>query len=229
MHDGHRERVREKYKKSGLSEFADHEILEMLLFYANKRSDTNATAHNLISRFGSLSAVFEASFDELKTVDGIGEVAATLLTMVPELFRRYKQDKAKARKEITSPEQAAEYLLPHFFGLKTERCALLCLDVQSRVNNLSFISDGSLRSAQIDMRKVAQISLQCNADSVIIAHNHPGGLPIPSRSDLSSTSSMISTLKTLGVRVVDHIIISDNDWFSMASTPKFSPLFMDKT
>ncbi|MBR2957156.1 MAG: DNA repair protein RadC, partial [Clostridia bacterium] len=159
MHEGHRKRIREKYRRNGLEGFADHEVLELLLFYANKRSDTNETAHRLIKRFGSLSAVLEAPYDELVQVEDIGDVAATLITMVPALFRRYSADKVSSITEISSSQQAIDYSKPKFFGLSTERGALIFLDSQNRVKNFLFVCEGSLNATSLDIRKCVQLAL----------------------------------------------------------------------
>ncbi len=225
MHEGHRARVREKYKLSGLTGFADHEVLELLLFYANKRSDTNAAAHRLLETFGSLSAVLEAPYEELVKVPEIGDVAATLITMVPELFRRYMQNKSAKTDEIKSAEQAAEYLVPKFYGLTEERVALLCLDSQQRLNNCSFIAEGSVSLAQIDVCRAVQTALRSNASSVILAHNHPGGVAAPSQTDIATTQTLAAAFKTVGLRLSDHVILCDSESFSMASHPKFTFMF----
>ena len=227
LHAGHRERVREKFVKSGLDGFADHEILELLLFYANPRGDTNPIAHELINRFGSVSAVLEASYDDLVTVKGIGDAAATLINLMPQLFRRYSQDKADAVRNISDMKSAADYLVPRFYGFAIERVGVLCLDAQGRIKNFVFASEGSLNLAHIDPRRIAQIALQNNAESIILAHNHPDGLAVPSRSDIETTKSLINALGLINIRVADHLIISDGESFSMASSPKFAPLFMN--
>ncbi len=229
LHTGHRDRVRERYNTNGLDSFADHEVLELLLFYANKRGDTNPVAHRLIEHFGSLSAVLEASYVDLISVDGVGDSVATLITMVPQLFRRYSADKADKNGTISTPDDAKSFLVPRFFGLKSERVGIICLDTQGRVNNFVFVSEGSLKLAQIDTRKIAQLALQNNADSIIIAHNHPGGFASPSRNDVEATKLLINALSLINIRVSDHIIISDNEAFSMASTGRFSPVFMAAT
>lgn len=226
VHAGHRDRVREKYNANGLDGFADHEVLELLLFYANKRGDTNPAAHRLIERFGSLSAVLEASYDDLVRVEGIGDSAATLITMVPRLFRRYSADKVEKVKVISDFEDAKAFLVPRFFGLQNERAGIICLDSQGRINNFVFVSDGSLKLAQIDVRKIAQLALQNNADSIILAHNHPGGFASPSRNDVETTKLLINALGLINIRVADHIIISDAEAFSMAANPRFAPVFM---
>ena len=225
MHEGHRERVREKVRQTGLNGFSPHEILELLLFYACPRGDTNATAHRLMDRFGSLSAVLEAPYEELIAVNGVGDAAATLLGLVPELFRKYTADKA-AKTVMDSVDAVVNYLRPRFFGLTTEHIGILCLDISGRVNNFTFLSDGSLKLAQLDVRKAAQVALRNNAESVILAHNHPGGLPNPSRADLTTTQTLIQTFRAINIRVADHIIFSDEDYFSMSSHERFAPMFL---
>ncbi|HBL41669.1 MAG TPA: hypothetical protein DDY98_09040 [Ruminococcaceae bacterium] len=226
MHEGHRERVREKFKENGLSCFSTHEVLELLLFYSCPRGDTNATAHRLMERFGSLSAVLEAPYEELKAVEGVGDVAATLVNLVPQLFRAYTADKASKITVMDSVDAVVSFLRPRFFGLTTEHIGLLCLDITGRVNNFTFLSDGSLKIAQVDVRKAAQTALRNNAESVILAHNHPGGLPNPSRADLDTTKTLIRSFQAINIRLTDHIIFSDDAYFSMKQCERFAPIFL---
>ncbi len=226
VHAGHRARVREKYAEVGIEGFADHEVLELLLFYTNPRGDTNPIAHELIKKFGSLSGVLEAEVDDLVTVKGVGDTAATLINLMPGLFRRYSQDKVESVKTISGIESATEYLLPRFIGLNNEHVGVLCLDVQGRVKNFVFVSKGMQKFAHIDLRLVVQLALQNNADSVILAHNHPDGFTAPSRSDIEATKAVINALGAINIHVADHIIISNNEFFSMAATPRFAPMFI---
>lgn len=225
MHEGHRKRTREKYRRNGLDGFADHEVLELLLFYANKRSDTNETAHRLLRRFGSLSAVLEASYDELVQVEDVGDVAATLITMVPALFRRYSDDKVSSITEILSSQQAIDYSKPKFFGLSTERGALIFLDSQNRVKNFIFVCEGSLNTTSLDIRKCVQLALNNNASSVILVHNHPTGVASPSRADVETTQALVSAMMPIGIAVSDHIILTDSESFSMAGNERLSTIF----
>lgn len=225
MHEGHRKRIREKYRSNGLDGFADHEVLELLLFYSNKRSDTNETAHRLLQRFGSLSAVFEASYEELVQVEDIGDVAATLITMVPALFRRYSADKVSSITEIGSAQQAIEYSKPKFFGLSTERGAMIFLDTQNRVKNFMFVCEGSLNTTSLDIRKCVQLALNNNASSVILVHNHPTGVASPSRADVETTQALVTAMAPIGITVSDHIILTDSDAFSMASHERLATIF----
>lgn len=225
MHEGHRERVRDKYKANGLDGFSPHEVLELLLFYTNKRSDTNDAAHALIERFGSLTAVLEASYDELLTVEGVGDAAATLITLIPNLFRRYETEKASAVRDVTDAESAAAFLRSRFFGLKTERAGALFLDSVGRPLNFVILSEGSLDFAGLDLRKAVRLALQNNAASVVIAHNHPGGAAAPSKADIEATKSLAAAFEPLGITLSDHIVFSDNDYFSMAASPALKGVF----
>ena len=134
MHEGHRKRLRETFLKNGLDNFQSHNVLEMLLFYTIPRSDTNETAHRLMDRFGSLSAVLEAPVDELMKVKGVGERTAAFLHLIPEITRVYLKDKQENIKVLDTPEKVAAYLLPYFVGKTKENIVLLCLD-----NKLSLI------------------------------------------------------------------------------------------
>ena len=225
MHEGHRKRIREKYRRNGLENFADHEVLELLLFYANKRGDTNETAHRLLQRFGSLSAVLEASYDELLQVDDVGDIAATLVTLVPALFRRYSEDKVSSIKEICSAQQAIDYSKPKFFGLSTERGALIFLDAQNRVKNFMFVCEGSLNTTSLDIRKCVQLALNNNASSVILVHNHPTGVASPSRTDVETTQALVAAMAPIGITVSDHLVLTDSDAFSMASHERLATIF----
>lgn len=225
MHEGHRKRIREKYRRNGLDGFIDHEVLELLLFYANKRSDTNETAHRLLQRFGSLSAVLEAPYDELVQVEDIGDVAATLITMVPALFRRYSADKVSSITEISSAQQAIDYSKPKFFGLSTERGALIFLDSQNRVKNFLFVCEGSLNTTSLDIRKCVQLALNNNASSVILVHNHPTGVASPSRQDIETTQALVAAMAPIGITVSDHIILTDSGAFTMASHERLATIF----
>ncbi len=226
MHENHRKRVREAFRNNGMEHMSDHNILEMLLFFSVPRIDTNELAHRLIETFGSLSAVLEASYGDLIKVPGIGESSAVLITMMPQLFRRYSFDKVKDRKCIKSPQEAGEYIITKYFGITTEKVGMICIDSKGRINNFVFIAEGSLRTANIDVRRTAETAFRNMAESIILCHNHPNGLPMPSRDDVATTKELIEILNTLDIKVSDHIIVSDNEYFSMAQSEKLLPIFL---
>ena len=133
MHEGHRERVKRRFRQEGLDSFSDIQALELLLFYVIPRVDTNPIAHALLDHFGSLSQVLEASPEELMKVPGIGENAAVFLTLIPQMGRFYMVDRANHVKVLPTLEQCADYLVPHFFGRKLETVFILCLDAKCKL------------------------------------------------------------------------------------------------
>ena len=116
IHDGHREKMRQRFLKGGLDSFADHEALELLLYYAIPRRDTNPIAHALMERYGSLSAVLTAPVEDLQRVAGIGESAAVLLKLAPQLYRKARLSDAEQETVLSSVERVGAYLLERFAG-----------------------------------------------------------------------------------------------------------------
>ncbi len=226
MHEGHRKRLRQRFLDCGLSDFQDHNILELLLFYTIPRKDTNELAHRLINTFGSFSAVFDASFEDLIKVEGIGENTASLIKLIPLIYGEYMQDKLSKTTTIFSTDAAGEYLTAKYIGIKNETVMLLCLDNKGCVTNCDILSQGSLTMTEIAGRKIVETALKNNATSAILAHNHPGGLAIPSSADVDVTRKMIVLLNSIDVKLKDHIIVADDKYFAMADSPKFSLLFI---
>ncbi|MDR3207863.1 MAG: hypothetical protein LBT60_05970, partial [Oscillospiraceae bacterium] len=166
-HTGHRERLRERFLTEGLDAFPEHNILELLLFYALPQKDTNPLAHKLLDTFGTLSGVLDAAPEELARVDGVGRNTAALLSLMPALFRRYKLSGSRRDQPLDSAEKAGEYLLPLFAGLKNEVAYLVCLDAKCKPLCCRRLSEGTVNAAQIGTRKVVEMALAFNASSVI--------------------------------------------------------------
>lgn len=225
MHEGHRKRLRETFLKNGLDNFQSHNVLELLLFYTIPRGDTNETAHRLINRFGSLSAVLEAPVEELMKVQGVGERTASFLHLIPEITRVYLKDKQENVKVLDTPQKVAAYLLPYFVGKTKENIVLLCLDNKCAVKNCSIVAEGSVNMGEINKRNLIERVIRSNATSVIIAHNHPNGVPAPSKEDVETTLMLASLFNSIDVKLTDHIIVAGGDWCSMASSAKFAPVF----
>ena len=219
LHNGHRQRVLDRFRKEGIDGFSPHNILEMVLFYSIPRMDTNEIAHRLIDRFGSVAGVFDAPESELLKVDGIGERSAAFLKMIPQLARYYMTEKAED-KIITSSRDAGEYLLPRYIGRTTEAVMVICLDNKNKVISTQVVHEGNVNTAEISIQAIATAALGCNATSVIVAHNHPGGLSLPSNEDIKTTEVICRTLSALNIKVLDHIIIADNDFVSLADSGK---------
>lgn len=217
LHEGHRQRVFDRYKKEGLESFSPHNILELILFYSIPRVDTNEIAHRLIDRFGSVSGVFDAPESELMKVQGVGERTAILLKMIPELARYYMTEKTDD-KIISSSKEAGEFLLPRFIGRKNETVMVVCLDSKSKVIATEIVHEGNVNTAEVSIPMIATAAVRNSATSIIVAHNHPGGIALPSTEDIRTTQALSKSLRTLNIKMLDHIIIADNDFVSMAES-----------
>ena len=213
IHSGHRMRMRSKFLESGLDGFETHESLELLLYYCIPRKDTNAIAHRLLDSFGSLSAVLDAPIDALKEC-GLSENAAILLKLVPQMSRLYLDDRQSCDK-VVDLENIGERLLHKFIGRDYEAVVLLLLDVKYKEVFCGVINKGSVNSCDLYIRKIIENAMIYNASYAVLAHNHPSGLALPSRADIGSTKTVASALSLVGVRLLDHIVVADEDYVSM--------------
>lgn len=218
VHDGHRERLRKSYLENGLQSMHDINALELLLFYAIPRRDTNEIAHHLFDRFGSLDAVLSSSAEELCEVEGIGENAAALLTLVPAIMKKSRLSKAREIRQIRNSTEAGAYLLPYFMNEKDEVAYVLCLDTKHAVICCAEMGRGVVNAVDASIRRIVEKALKVRAGSVIIAHNHPDGIALPSREDEVFTRALYNALETVGIRLEDHIIVADEDYISFADT-----------
>lgn len=217
IHDGHQEKMRRRFAQTGLSGFADHEALELLLFYAIPRRDTNPLAHRLLERYGSLEGVFTAPAEDLEKVEGMGGSAALLLRLVPLLAEK-SRERTDGPVILNSTERAGEYLLRRFDGKKNELVYELCLDRKGKLLACKRLNDGGASSASLDIRKVVENAILTSASTVILAHNHPSGIALPSDDDCAATTQAVQALQTIGVVLADHIIVADDDFVSMAQS-----------
>lgn len=217
-HDGHRKRLKARFVKSGLDDFEPHNALELLLFYSIPRKDTNPIAHRLINRFGSFSAVFDAKPEELAKVEGITENTAVLISMIPQLARKYLEDKADAQNLIGSFNDIGTYLLPKFVGRTVETIILAALDNKNKIISCSIIAEGENDRASLSKRKVMEEAIRVGATRVIIAHNHPRGFAVPSKEDLILTKEVYFLLKSVDIELVDHIIFAEDDFVSLSAS-----------
>ena len=224
VHEGHRERMRNKYVNKGIEVFEQHEILEMLLFYAIPRKNTNDIAHRLLEACGSLPAVFDAPIDILMQ-QGLSYNAAVLLHMIPDLSRAYQSDKFDNEEKIITDENIGKKMV-HLFAGKNEECVYaFFLDAKGKEKYSGIISKGDASSAPLFSKDIVSIAARCKAVTVIIAHNHPSGVAFPSRADLEATADIADALDTIGIHLADHIIVADRDYISLSSTPPFSRMF----
>ncbi len=223
VHAGHRQRVKKRFAEHGFKGMEEHQVLEMVLFYAIPRKDTNLLAHRLIDRYGSFSKVCDAPLDVLQNDFKLSESAAVLLKMIPELSRVYAESKLDLK--YIDKTTVAEVLRPKFIGASSEKIALALSDAKDKLVFCDIVSDGSLSATELPVRKIVDSALRSNAKYAYIAHNHPSELCVPSRNDLEMTRVIASTLGSIGVKLVDHIIFTSTEFFSIRSYKHFESYF----
>lgn len=230
-HDGHRERLKRRFITEGLEHFEAHNVLELLLFYSVPRKDTNAIAHRLIEQFGSLVGVLNASPEEMAQVEGVTMSSAVHLHLIAEVARRYYTEALAA--PLTKAETGDKMLyygrklVASCAGLTEENFFVICLDNSMRELSFERIgNNGSPTAVPLATRRVAELALKYHAPAIIIAHNHPNGLAIPSREDISATLALKKTLAALDIRLLDHFVVAGDDYVSMAQSGFFSENFL---
>ena len=216
LHDGHRQRKRERFLKQGADGLADHEVLELLLYYAIPRRDTNELAHRLIQHFGTLDAVFQAPPEALMQVSGIGENAAVLLNLVPAAQRCARRS-VSAERILNSVERCGAYFMDLLDGQRRELLYQVCLDGKGKVLSCKCLSQGSADMTSLSIRQVVENALLSGAAGVVLGHNHPSGVALPS-ADRAATLQVRDALATMDIRLLDHIIVADGDFVSMEAS-----------
>ena len=217
IHDGHRQRLKDRFLREGLDGFTDVQVLELLLFYVIPRKDTNPIAHALLERFGSLARVLDASVVKLTEVDGISENGATFLKLVREIERRYALSQGEEI-ILNTIDDCCEYLSRFFKGKKNETVFLLSLDAKLKMLSCREVGEGSVNYASVPIRRVVEMALDDGATSVILAHNHPSGLAVPSTDDIVTTRRLAMALSAVEIQLVDHIVVADDDYVSMVQS-----------
>ena len=208
MHKDHRKHTKDRFLSEGLDSFEPHNVLELLLFYSIPQKDTNETAHMLINRFGSLSAVFDAPYDDLLTVPGISEHSATLIKLIPAISRRYAMEKNSKVTKLSSIEDIGKYLVARYLGVTEETVLLLLLDNKFGLIDCVKVHEGSVNSSAITMRKLIETALFKRASMVVLAHNHPSGVALPSSDDLFTTQQVKRALDLVEIGMLAHIIVA---------------------
>lgn len=221
VHDGHRDRLKTRFMEHGLDSFNDLNALELLLFYAIPRKDTNVMAHDLLDRFGSLSGVFEASLRELTDVPGIGENAALLIKLVPQMMKKCQVSKANDIRVFRTPSDLGRFLVPRFIDERDELALLLCLDSRKALICCQVLNRGVVNAVDITVRRMVEIALKNKAASLVLSHNHPEGIALPSREDEAFTNKAREALRLMGIELVDHIIVAGDRYFSMRDSGLF--------
>lgn len=214
-YQGHRKRLRERFRRAGFKGFQDYEAIELLLSYAIPRKDVKPLAKNLIKRFGSLRGVLDAEFDELRSVEGLSERSATFINVLKECGTLYlREGIVRTSKKISSTSGLLDYCRSAMSGLKDEQFRAVFLNSQNEVIEDEVINEGTVNQSVVYPRKVMERALHYSATAMIFVHNHPGGSCRPSREDKALTTELVSVAKGLGIRVHDHLIICRSGYFS---------------
>ena len=218
IHKEHRKRLKEQFRKSGLDGLTDVQVLELLLFYCIPRVDTNPIAHELLNRFETLTGVLDAPPQELEMVKGMGPAAADFLRLVRELDRFREIERNKKPKILKTIDACGEYLLPYFTNLQNETVFLLCMDAVCKVQSCRMVGEGSVNSAGVPVRRIVEMALSSKASSVVLAHNHPSGLALPSAEDIQTTRRVAAALDAVEIVLADHIIVAGDDFVSLTQS-----------
>ena len=214
---GHRRRLRERFLKSGLAGFAEHEVVEMILTMAIPLRDVKEPAKALLARFGNLRGVMDAPRSELQAVAGVGEVAATALHVIRAVATLYLQQASEDEPEVLSdPRRLSDFWRMRIGALKHEVFAVAYLDSAGRLlrDGVETLQEGTIDRAAVYPRRVAAAALRREAAAIVLAHNHPNGLLQPSEHDKLITRAIVLAAETVGLRVVDHLIVAAQDTFS---------------
>ena len=214
VHKDHRKRRRQQFYDHGADAFADHELLELLLFYGIARKDVNALAHTLIDEFGSLEAVFSAPIEALESIDGLGAQTAVLIKLVPQLMRRAHLASVKNEVPLDTVERIGDFFSELFRCESNEVMYQLCLDAKGRKLSCTRVAEGDPSSISLNLRRIVQNALKCNAVMCAMAHNHPSGVAFPSHGDKIATEQIADALRAVNVQLVDHIVVAGSDYIS---------------
>jgi DNA repair protein RadC len=215
-HRGHRRRLREKFLKSGLAAFHDYEIVELLLSLGTPRKDCKAAAKEAIKRFRTLRGVLEAPAGELQKIDGIGPHNAFGIRLVQEVAREFLKAKILDKPFYQSSREVFDYLYHAMRGLRKEVFKVIYLNGQNQILDTVDLAVGTVNSSQVAPREVVEAAIKYQAVSLIFVHNHPSGNPAPSAGDRELTRQLVYAGQIMQLRVLDHIIIGDNKYFSFA-------------
>ena len=223
IHKDHRQRVKQRFLGEGLDHFDEIHALELLLFYAIPQGDVNPLAHRLLDHFGNLHQVLEAPPEQLMAVAGIREHTAVLLGLVKGISQKYLIDYKVKPEQLMSRKECGRYLLDRFVGRRDETVMLLCLDAKRSPLACRVISEGSVNTAEVSVRKVVEAALAVNATTVVLAHNHPSGIALPSMEDIVTTRRVGMALDGVGIELEDHIVGAGRDYVSLRDSKYYDP------
>lgn len=212
--------IKEYIVSGTLPECSGEKILSMLLSYPGKGKDVNVgqIAKGLFNQFGSISNVCNASIEELCKIDGVTDSIAIIIKLVPAISKVYNIGLTSERAELRTVEQMGDYLIPRYIGEVSEVVYMLCLDCNYRVVSCEEMGTGGLTAVYMDSKKIIQAAMKNNTKYVVLSHNHPMGVAVPSNNDITATLKVYEFLKCISVELIDHIIVADGDFVSMRSS-----------
>jgi len=213
---GHRRRLREKFLRGGLSGFLDYEIIELLLTLGTPRRDCKEQAKEALKKFRSLRGILEAPADELQEIKGVGPHNVFGLKLVQEVSRYFLKERMMSKPYCHSSKEVFDYLFHTLRDLRREKFKVLFLDAKNQILMEKTIFEGTVDSSAIYPREIMKEALKCDASSLIFVHNHPSGDPEPSLSDKEITKELVFAASLMQLKVLDHIIIGNNRYFSFA-------------
>ena len=228
LHCGHRQRLRQRYRKHGIETFADYEVIEMLLTLFIPRVDVKPIAKSLISNFKNLRGILNASVEELAKIKGLGENTCVSLKLLKDLITIYHANELQCGgDEMSTITKLTNYFKSKILSEKNEVLEMLCLDSQLRIIGDGSIRlvEGSVNSANVDIRKIVEIAIRCGASSIAIAHNHPSGNPKPSLEDIAFTKKLTTACKPISISFIEHTIVAKTATFSFRKDGHFDCLY----
>ncbi|MEJ8475516.1 RadC family protein [Roseibium algae] len=206
-HEGHRDRLRRRFREHGEAGFADYELLEILLFSALPRRDTKPIAKALIKRFGSFSGVLSAPRARLKEISGVGDTTIDTLKVAQAAAKRFARGEVDDRKPLSSWSKVIDYIRTAMAFSDVEEFRILFLDKRNGLIADEVQQTGTVDHTPVYPREIIRRALELSATAVILVHNHPSGDPTPSNADIQMTRQIVEIAKPLGVEVHDHIIV----------------------
>ena len=203
LHQGHRKRLRDRFIKNGLDCFEPHEVLELLLFSTIPRQDTNPVAHNLLNKYG-------------------GESSAFLIHLLPEISRYVSIYETEKERSLGTVEKLGGFAVDLCRGKKDESLFVICLDSNRNLKDYKLLEEGGVNRVELDVRKIAQYAMNQQATNLVLVHNHPNGSCVPSFNDKKSTYSAVGDLSRFSIKIIDHIVVSGEQYYSMKEMGDFS-------
>ncbi len=213
---GHRQRLQERFLKGGLHGFLDYEVVELLLTLGTPRRDCKDLAKQAMRKFKLLRRVLEASAEELQEIDGLGPKNIIGVRLIQEVSRRFLREKMMSRPVCHSSREVFDYLYHSLRDAEKEKFKAIFLDAKNRIIDEETFFEGTVDTSAVYPREILKNALKHNAAAVIFVHNHPSGDPDPSESDKEITKELVLAAGTMQLKVLDHIIIGNNRYFSFA-------------